>query len=157
MSLYYDHAGIQIYHGDCREILPGITGGASAVVTDPPYGIGWKRGRNAARSSKAHAGILGDSDTSARDELLAAWGEGPAVVFGSLAVAPPAGLVQTLIWRKPADAGVVGSDYPVQGTKSQRFLQVGNAVPPLLAKAILTALIPAELLAQIQTPESQAA
>lgn len=48
-------------------------------------------------------------------------------------------------------------DYPFQGTKSQRYLQVGNAVPPLLAKAILEALIPAELLAQIQTPESQAA
>jgi site-specific DNA-methyltransferase (adenine-specific) len=35
---YYDEAGITIYHGDCREILPTLTGGADAVVTDPPYG-----------------------------------------------------------------------------------------------------------------------
>ena len=37
MKPYYDHAGIIIYHGDCREILPEIR--ADVVVTDPPYGI----------------------------------------------------------------------------------------------------------------------
>lgn len=109
MRPYYEDEQAVIYLGDCREILPALTGGASAMVTDPPYGIGWRRGHNAARSSKAHAGIRGDKDTTARDEMLTAWGDGPAILFGSLAVAPPAGLVQTLIWRKPADAGVVGS------------------------------------------------
>ena len=34
---YYQHAGITIYHGDCREILPHLS--ADAVVTDPPYGV----------------------------------------------------------------------------------------------------------------------
>jgi len=37
---YYDSGGITIYHGDCREILPGLH--ADAVVTDPPYGIGFR-------------------------------------------------------------------------------------------------------------------
>jgi DNA modification methylase len=36
---YYDHAGITIYLGDCREILPHLPK-VDAVITDPPYGIG---------------------------------------------------------------------------------------------------------------------
>lgn len=38
MTPYYEHGGITIYHGDCREILPGLK--APAVITDPPYGFG---------------------------------------------------------------------------------------------------------------------
>ena len=34
---YYEHNGIVIYHGDCREILPTLK--ADCVVTDPPYGV----------------------------------------------------------------------------------------------------------------------
>lgn len=33
---YYSHAGITIYHGDCREILPEI-GGVDLTITSPPY------------------------------------------------------------------------------------------------------------------------
>lgn len=35
---YYDHAGITIYHGDCREIVPTL-GRFDLLLTDPPYGI----------------------------------------------------------------------------------------------------------------------
>lgn len=37
MKPYYEHAGITIYHGDCREILPYLD--ADVLITDPPYGI----------------------------------------------------------------------------------------------------------------------
>ena len=36
MKPYYEHAGITIYHGDCREVLPGLEA-CSCVVTSPPY------------------------------------------------------------------------------------------------------------------------
>ncbi len=49
MKPYYDHAGITIYHGDCREILPHVT--ADVVVTDPPYGILSASGSAATRRS----------------------------------------------------------------------------------------------------------
>jgi DNA modification methylase len=38
MKPYYEHAGIVIYHADCREVLAHIQ--ADALVTDPPYGVG---------------------------------------------------------------------------------------------------------------------
>lgn len=41
MTPYYDRDGITIYHGDCREILPSLSGeGIDAIVTDPPYSSG---------------------------------------------------------------------------------------------------------------------
>ena len=42
MKPYYEHAGITIYHGDCREIMPTV-GEVDAVVTDPPFGIKFDR------------------------------------------------------------------------------------------------------------------
>ena len=36
---YYEHAGITIYHADCREVLPFI-GRFDLCLTDPPYGLG---------------------------------------------------------------------------------------------------------------------
>lgn len=40
MTPYYQRDGITIYHGDCREILPGL-GAFDLVLTDPPYGVGY--------------------------------------------------------------------------------------------------------------------
>lgn len=37
MKPYYEHAGVTIFHGDCREILPQIEA-VDHVITDPPYG-----------------------------------------------------------------------------------------------------------------------
>ena len=37
---YYQHAGITIYHGDCREILPTLPK-CDLLLTDPPYGAGY--------------------------------------------------------------------------------------------------------------------
>ena len=38
MKPYYSINGIEIYHGDCRDVLPQITDGSvGLVLTDPPY------------------------------------------------------------------------------------------------------------------------
>lgn len=38
MKPYYEHAGITIYHGDCREILPQLPRKDGVIIADPPYG-----------------------------------------------------------------------------------------------------------------------
>jgi DNA modification methylase len=105
---YYQDENVTIFHGDCREIMPQLS--FDVVVTDPPYGIGWSRGANAGRSSAAHAGILNDHDTTARDEAHAISGhDRPAIMFGSFYAPAPVNVKQILVWHKPNDAGVVGS------------------------------------------------
>jgi len=39
MNPYYEADGITIYHGDCREVLPNLSG-VGLVATDPPYVLG---------------------------------------------------------------------------------------------------------------------
>ncbi len=36
MNPYYEHAGVTIYHGDCREVIPNLPV-VDHVITDPPY------------------------------------------------------------------------------------------------------------------------
>lgn len=39
MEPYYSDESVTLYHGDCREVLPGIPGESFAcAITDPPYG-----------------------------------------------------------------------------------------------------------------------
>jgi hypothetical protein len=111
---YYADDAVTLWHGDCRENDAWLT--ADVLVTDPPYGISWSThggGRDLRNWAPriAKAGIIGDDSTQARDEVLAAWGDRPAVVFGSPQMAPPAQTIQVLVWRKPVDAGVVGARF----------------------------------------------
>lgn len=59
MTPYYEHAGITIYHGDCRELLPQIES-VDLVVTDPPYVFGI-----ASTGQEGKAGGWGDLMNSA--------------------------------------------------------------------------------------------
>ena len=110
---YWTDGQVSLFFGDCREITEWLA--ADALVTDPPYGRGWRSGSGMTnshghgRGAVAHGGIAGDDDTTIRDEALAAWGKRPAMVFGDPLIAHPAGVVQVLGYEKPIDAGVKGA------------------------------------------------
>lgn len=55
MRPYYEHAGITIFHGDCRKIIQALPL-VDLVLTDPPYGIG-RDGK--APSTSSHGGHKG--------------------------------------------------------------------------------------------------
>ncbi|MBU8834457.1 site-specific DNA-methyltransferase [Mycolicibacterium goodii] len=111
VNAYYADDYVTLYHGDCREITAWLA--ADVLVTDPPYGISWEHhggGVGPKTKTTKHDGIANDDDTTVRDEALRLWPDSrPSIVFGSFRAPAPAGVVQTLVWKKPIDAGVVGS------------------------------------------------
>lgn len=66
MKPYYEHAGITIYHGDCREILPHVS--ANSIVADPPYGISLKNHSPGIYRRQEEYSIYGDGSA-----LIGAW------------------------------------------------------------------------------------
>jgi DNA modification methylase len=98
---YYDHAGITIYHGDCREILPQAR--SDLVLTDPPYGIGsWSAtGGNSLREEEVAEinrwDICPDEETLRR--VIGA--AGYAIIWGGNYMADILGRTRApLVWDK---------------------------------------------------------
>lgn len=97
MKPYYDHAGITIYHGDCREIFPSVA--ADVLCFDPPYGTNEHGGYG--RRQLGLETIENDGDTSVRDAILALWGDRQAITFASPRHAEPPGRWDyRLVWDK---------------------------------------------------------
>ena len=104
---YYADDWVTIYHGDCREVLPGWPG---FVVTDPPYGLGlgYMRRDGCGTRGGITETIQGDSDVSLSAWVWSVVRHSAAVVFcdertwrPNLDVAEAFGWsVRTVVWDK---------------------------------------------------------
>lgn len=103
---YYQDDLVTLYHGDCREITAWLK--SDALVSDVPYGIDYRSNK---ASSMARS-IQGDHDTSVRDEVLALWGERPALIFGSWQRPRPAATKMLLIWDTKGANGMGDTSLP---------------------------------------------
>jgi site-specific DNA-methyltransferase (adenine-specific) len=104
MNPYYADDHVTLYHGDCLEVTEWLA--ADVLVTDPPYGRGWRQGYLAGHTeSQARDGIANDHDTSTRDTALSLW-NGVGVVFGDLMLSPPDHTKLVAVYHK--DAGMDG-------------------------------------------------
>jgi site-specific DNA-methyltransferase (adenine-specific) len=128
MKPYYEHAGITIYHGDCREILPALPK-CDLILTDPPYGLNYNDGDLASQREAAFGGnkaamgtrpIAGDGEADAlklleavlriaKDKLLkggccccCCGGGGPKPLFAqwTLLMDEIIGFKQAVVWDK---------------------------------------------------------
>ena len=84
MTPYYEHGGITIYHGDCREIMPDVWFGVDLLLTDPPYGVNEatnrkERGRAKLAECNDFPAVFGDDKPFDPSHLLVV---PRAVLFG---------------------------------------------------------------------------
>ena len=101
MELYYSGGGVELYHGSALD-NPEKWTGATALITDPPYGINYQP---IVVGGPTAAAIANDRTVAVRDEALAAWHEAnsdskPVAVFGSWKAPRPPQTCQRLIWHK---------------------------------------------------------
>lgn len=108
MRPYYEQDGVTIFHGDCMDVLPTLSG-VEALVSDPPYGMRWdgriSSGPNSNSVSDARSWSYGL--TVAGDNIPfnpTPWiSYAHAILWGSNHFASSLPLGTTLLWVKRND------------------------------------------------------
>ena len=102
MQTYYTDDYCTIYHGDCRDILPGLDR-VDLVLTDPPYNVGIEYGDGTNDTNDSYADWCLDwfSVCRSKSDLIALT---PGIVNVHLwtAIEPPKWI---MAWIKPAAMG----------------------------------------------------
>lgn len=117
-SPYYDEGGVTIYNADFRDLWPIE---ADVIVTDPPYGMAY--------SSRRSETVAGDEDTAVRDWMLEAWGERPALVFGTWKAARPQ-CRALIVWDKGNSPGMGDCSLPWGPSHEEIYVRGSGWVIP---------------------------
>ena len=138
MNPYYSRDGIEVYHGDCLDVLPTLEA-VDHVITDPPYSAQTHVGARSLKSDKraggdgSNAGRIAFASIEAADirrafELCAPKRWLIATVdwrhVKELEDCPPVGMrfVRHGVWVKPDGAPQFTGDRPATGWESVAIL-----------------------------------
>ena len=124
MTPYYSDDHVTLYHGDCREITEWLTG--DVMVTDPPYGIGYRSGKKGALARS----ILNDDGTGVRDAAVEMWHDRPALVFGTWRRTRPAGTHTLLVWDTRGALGMGDLSVPWKPAHQEIYVLGGGFSGP---------------------------
>lgn len=117
---------IQLYCGDCRDIISGLDlCESSALVTDPPYGIAFKS--HGQRFAKAQA-IAGDESIDVAEWVIEQTRDMQQMVFFSPYVPLQVKWRSVLVWSKGAHVGI-GGDRETCWKRDAEFIGVRNNKP----------------------------
>lgn len=94
--LFYEESGIQLFCGDCQEILP-LLEPVDVVVTDPPYSVGRPEGEFAASGNIAVSLHLASQKAPTACVFGTASGRGQEFLRSSIRALPHC---RTLVWRR---------------------------------------------------------
>ncbi len=120
----------ELWHGDCREVLPMLSG-VDAVVTDPPYGISLaNHGQGDRRRRAADFTIAGDECQTVGLHVFdwAMARDLPVLFFASPKRPWPGEWRNWLVWDKGGAVGG-GGDVRLCWKQSWELIQVTNNLP----------------------------
>jgi site-specific DNA-methyltransferase (adenine-specific) len=106
---YYTDHSITIYHGDCREVVPGLPMKPSLVITDPPYALGSTRHEWNATAAVG-IGLYETAKRLSKDGAMLVFstssGRGMEYTLG--AIGKTLAFNRLLVWRKASSSKAAG-------------------------------------------------
>lgn len=122
-KVYYQDDLVTLYHGDNTTSTEWLT--ADLLVTDPPYGMGYRAGSGLKAADRVT--IAGDDTLDVRDHVVDQWlnahPDSPhMILFGRPGIPSPRTTFHHLVWDKGDSPGLGATTHPFGHSHEEIYL-----------------------------------